>query len=763
MKYLAPILALSLCAQAAPSYYEKEIIPLLETYCYDCHSDGVEKGELALDKLEDPKAHNPKNPYWERIWTSIEDQQMPPQDKKIPSREEREKILFWIESKVFGQDCANPDPGRVTIRRLNRVEYGNTIRDLLGLPDSFRPEEKFPVDDSGYGFDNIGDVLTVPPVLLEKYLAAADDALSEALRLGPPTTPKNHIPAKNFQGYGSMQGEFRAHSSSGFADTFVDIRRSGQYKLRVNATADQAGGEDAQVRIKVDDKDVGMVNIPTRRPKTTTGHIEVPLEKGTRKISVSLAKDYYEPDNPDPKQRDRNLYIAWLEIEGPTNLPPPPPQESHQRVFFTGPEKETSPREAARKILRRFASHAYRLPVQDADLEKLIRLFDKGQEDKLRFEQSVALAMKAVLISPKFLFRGEVQPDPDNPAAIHLIDEFALASRLSYFLWSTMPDQSLFKEAYEGTLRKNLDQQIQRMLKDPRAEAFASNFAGQWLELRNLGRATPDTTRFKSYNQEVARDMHQETQLFFNHIFRQDRPVIEFLDADYTFLNQKLAQYYGINDVLGKEFRKVSLDKKTRRGGILTHGSILTLTSNPTRTSPVKRGKWVLENLLGLPPPPPDPNAPPLPDDAKAFEGATLREIMVKHREDPGCAACHVKMDSIGIALENFDAVGMWREKYGNVTVDSEGYFTDGTKFDGPQELNQVLIKQYKQEFLTQLTEAILTYALGRGVKYYDRCSVQEIVNQLEANDHRFSVLIRGIIKSPPFQNRRGDSAGKDG
>ncbi len=257
--------------------------------------------------------------------------------------------------------------------------------------------------------------------------------------------------------------------------------------------------------------------------------------------------------------------------------------------------------------------------------------------------------------------------------------------------------------------------------------------------------------------------MHQETQLFFNHIFRQDRPVIEFLDADYTFLNQKLAQYYGINDVLGKEFRKVSLDKKTRRGGILTHGSILTLTSNPTRTSPVKRGKWILENLLGLPPPPPDPNAPPLPDDAKAFEGATLREIMVKHREDPGCAACHVKMDSIGIALENFDAVGMWREKYGNVTVDSEGYFTDGTKFDGPQELNQVLINQYKQEFLTQLTEAILTYALGRGVKYYDRCSVQEIVNQLEANDHRFSVLIRGIIKSPPFQNRRGDSAGKDG
>ena len=761
MKYLAPLFLISLCAHAAPSYYEKEILPLLEDYCYDCHSDGIEKAEIALDALEDPKEHIRTNPNWERIWIAIEDQQMPPQNKKIPSREEREKILFWIESKVFGIDCATPDPGRVTIRRLNRIEYGNTIRDLFGLPASFRPEAKFPVDDSGYGFDNIGDVLTVPPVLLEKYLAAADEALSLALQLGPPSVPKKRIPSKNFQGYGSMRGEVRAHPSSGIAHAFVDIRRSGTYRIRVEATADQAGDEKAKVRFQIDDKDIGMVTIPTRRPEITVGHIETRLNRGTRKLNISLAKDYYNPEHKDPKQRDRNLYFTWVEVEGPTNLPPPPPPASHKKVFFTTPEKEGSALEAARKILRRFASHAYRRPVQDPHLEKLLLLFRKGEQDKLRFEQSVALAMKAVLISPKFLFRGEVQPDPDNPAAIHDIDEFSLASRLSYFLWSTMPDQELLKEAYEGTLRKNLGKQIYRMLEDERSDALANHFAGQWLELRNLSRTTPDTNRFKSYNSKVSADMQKETQLFFNHIYREDRSVLEFLNADYTFLNQKLAQYYGIENVLGNEFRKVSLDNRSNRGGILTQGSILTITSNPTRTSPVKRGKWVLENLLGLPPPPPDPNAPLLPEDDKAFEGKTLREIMVKHREDPGCAACHVKMDSIGLALENFDAVGQWRTSYGTVPVDSSGNFTNGTKFNGPLELNQVLLKQYKQEFLTHLTESMLTYALGRGVQYYDRCSTQEIVRQLEADDYRFSTLIRGIIHSAPFQKRRGDNAGK--
>ena len=752
---------LAVSALAKTPDYDKDIYPLLEKYCYDCHSDGIDKAEIALDKLEDASTHNPENPNWERIWIAIEDQQMPPQNKKLPSEEERELILRWIENRVFNHNCSNPDPGRVTIRRLNRTEYGNTIRDLFGLRKDFRPEDKFPVDDSGYGFDNIGDVLTVPPVLLEKYLTAADETLNEALRLGPPTLPIRHIPSKNFKGYGSQREDVRAYPSSGISYTHVDIRRSGKYKIRIKAMADQGGDEKAKADIQINDKSIGQITIPESRPATTTGEIEVQLNRGTRKISVNLYKDFYDPQNPDPKKRDRNLYLYWLEVEGPTNLPPPAAPESHRKLFTVKPSKELPPVEAARKILSPFASKAYRRPVQKAELEKLLLLFQRAQQDKLSFEESIALSIKAILISPKFLFRGEVQPDPDNPNSIHLIDEFALASRLSYFLWSSMPDEELFTLAWEGKLRDNLNKQVYRMLEDPRSEALANNFAGQWLELRNLNNVMPDTNRFKSFNRQISQDMRKETQLFFNHIFREDRSVLEFLNADYSFLNQRLAQYYGINDVLGGEFRKVSL-KKTNRGGVLTQGSILTVTSNPTRTSPVKRGKWVLENLLGLPPPPPDPNAPPLPEDDKAFEDATLREIMEKHRADPGCAACHIKMDSIGLALENFDPVGTWRTTYGKTPVDASGEFTNGTKFIGPQELNKVLVRDFKKEYLSHLTETLLTYALGRGPEYYDRCTVQDIVTELEANNYTFSTLIYGIINSTPFQKRRGDSAGKE-
>ena len=758
--YLMFFAGLTCSALAKSLDHEKDVFPLLEQYCYDCHADGVEKAEIALDKLEHPSTHNAGNPNWERIWIAIEDQQMPPQNKKLPSEKERETILNWIENKVFNHDCSNPDPGRVTIRRLNRNEYGNTIRDLFGLRKDFRPEDKFPVDDSGYGFDNIGDVLTVPPVLLEKYLAAADETLNEALQLGPPTRPKKHIPSKEFKGYGSQNGAVRSFPSSGDSFTHVDFTRSGKYIIRIKAMADQGGDEKAKANISINDKSVGLITIPESRPAETTGEIEVEINRGTRKISVNLHKDFYDPENPDPKKRDRNLYLYWLEVEGPTNLTPPPPPESHRKIFTVKPSEKLSPVEAARQILSPFASKAFRRPVQKAELDKLIQLFQMAQKNKLSFEESVALSIKAILISPKFLFRGEVQPDPDNPNSIHLIDEYALASRLSYFLWSSMPDRELFSLAWKGELRKNLNKQVYRMLEDPKSEALANNFAGQWLELRNLSDVMPDTARFKTFNRQIAGDMRKETQLFFNYIFREDRSVLEFLNADYSFLNQRLAQYYGINDVLGGEFRKVSLSK-TNRGGILTQGSILTVTSNPTRTSPVKRGKWVLDNLLGLPPPPPDPNAPPLPEDDAAFDGATLRQIMEKHRADPGCAACHIKMDSIGLALENFDPVGTWRTSYGKTAVDASGEFTNGTKFIGPQELKKVLVRDFKQEFLSHLTETMLTYAIGRGPQYFDRCTVQDIVKQLEANDYTFSTLIYGIVNSTPFQKRRGDDAGK--
>jgi uncharacterized protein DUF1592/uncharacterized protein DUF1588/uncharacterized protein DUF1585/uncharacterized protein DUF1595 len=418
------------------------------------------------------------------------------------------------------------------------------------------------------------------------------------------------------------------------------------------------------------------------------------------------------------------------------------------------PETRTA---AAREILGNFTRRAWRRPVQSDELDNLMKLFAMADQDGQSFESALKLPMKAVLVSPYFLFRGEVQPDPDDPKSVHPVSEYDLASRLSYFLWSSMPDDELLDLAARGELRKNLTAQVQRMLASPKAQSLADNFSGQWLQTRNLDFVSPDQMTFPDYDSNLRDAMRTETQMFFTAVMREDRSVIDFLNGDYTFVNQRLAEFYGIPGIKGDLFQRVSLDG-THRRGVLTQASVLTITSNPTRTSPVKRGKWVLENLLNTPPPPPPPDVPLLPNDGHPDSG-TLRKQMEEHRANPACASCHAQMDPLGFGLENFDAVGKWRDKDGNDPVDPSGKLATGESFAGAVELENILATQRRDQFLDCIAEKMLTYALGRGIEPYDQPAVDQIIAGMKKDDLKFSSLIMEVVNSLPFQMRRGETA----
>jgi hypothetical protein len=459
--------------------------------------------------------------------------------------------------------------------------------------------------------------------------------------------------------------------------------------------------------------------------------------------------------------RVRSLAIEHLEVASLTDPSPLPDMPAPiKRLFAAKPATNDAQANfaAARAIVQQFATRAWRRPALESEVNDLMSLYNVALKDNQPFDACVKLPLKAILVSPYFLFRGEVQPEPDNPQSIHPIDEFALASRLSYFLWSSMPDDELFSLAAQGQLRKNLDAQVRRMLADPKSQAFVENFAGQWLEIRNLKFAAPDHDTYPNFDPALLSSMQTETTLFFANIMRQDRSVMDFINGKYTFVNEALAKFYGLPNVTGDEFRQVSLEGTPRRG-LLTQASILTITSNPTRTSPVKRGKWVLEELLGAPPPAPPPNVPDLKNDGQSI-ASSLRQQMVEHRANPVCASCHARMDPIGFSLENFDGVGAYREKDGEFPIDPSGTLTTGENFQGPAELADILATTKKADFIHCLSEKMLTYALGRGVEYYDRPAIDEIVKQVEKNNDKFSSLILAIVNSTPFQMRRGEDGG---
>jgi hypothetical protein len=747
--------------------FERTIVPLLSRYCYDCHGNGKHKGDLKLDEHRVEAAALADTKTWGKVLQMVQSLEMPPPEKPQPTLEERELLAKWIEEKVFQCDCDHPDPGRVTIRRLNRAEYNNTIRDLVGV--DFQPANDFPVDDSGHGFDNIGDVLSLPPILVEKYLAAAQKILDAALAINDPAKPqRKKFPVDLLEvGYNARQGGdgwvFLNSIEEDDIAVSYPVSVAGEYAIRVRAYAQQDSPMPMKLTFMLNTNVIQVVEVETNQVSAQIYEARVTAPAGRSRFRAVVRRNKDGLPEAEalkwktgPPQKGA-VFVEFLELEGPLNSATRPIPETHPRIVIRtpGPGQEI---EAAREILGDFAKRAFRRPVAAPELDRLIRFLESAWKRGESFGNGVQLALQAILVSPHFLFRGELQPEPDNPKAVHPVNEYALASRLSYFLWSTLPDDELFAHAERGTLRSQLEPQVRRMLKDPKARALVDNFAGQWLQLRNLALATPDWEEFPDFDEALRAAMRQETELFFEHIMREDRSVLEFLDADYTFMNARLARHYGIPSVEGDQFRRVSL-RGTPRGGVLTHASILTLTSNPTRTSPVKRGKWVLETLLNSPPPPPPANVPELSEAKEKILSGTLRQRMEQHRADPLCASCHARMDPIGFGLENFNAIGGWRGQDGRFAIDPAGQLVTGETFRGPEELKNILAKRKQEQFARGLAEKMLIYALGRGLEFYDRCAVDQITKNLAKHDHRFTTLVLEIVRSTPFQMRRGDYA----
>ncbi len=745
--------------------FDQAVKPLVGKYCAKCHGLDEKNAGIDFPKYTAETKVVDDRKTWTKVLDMLRSGEMPPEDEPQPSRQEREALVKWLDESLNRVDCELPqDPGRVTVRRLNRAEYDNTIRDLVGV--DLRLAADFPSDDVGEGFDNIGDVLSISPLLFERYMDAAEKIAESAIVAFDPSKAQRQIKQKSdLRGIGAAKlGEYGVYNmfSAGGVVADFDFPRKGEYLLRAEAGADQAGPAIAKMQFSLDNKPVGEVQVKARPDDMEAYEIRLTLDKGKRSLAAAFTNDYYQPNAPNPKDRgDRNLYVRSLEVVGPLDVDANAVPASHQRIVIAKPGDDKNAKQAATEVLRKFMRRAFRRPVTDADVEPYAGLVEIATQQGDTYERGIQVAVSAVLVSPQFLFRIERDPDPKDPTESHALNDFELASRLSYFIWSSMPDDELLSLAEQGKLNddKVLVAQAKRMLKDPKSCALVDNFAAQWLNLRNLDLMAPDPAQFAVFNDELRADMRRETEMFFEAVMRDDRSILDFISGDFTFVNERLASHYGMPNVKGEEFRRVAL-VNGRRAGILTHASILTLTSNPTRTSPVKRGKWIMENILGTPPPEPPADVPELEDVQKANPNATLREQLEIHRKDVRCSVCHVKMDPLGLAFENFDAIGRWREKDGKLDINASGKLPSGETFDGPMELVQILNRR-DQEFSRALAEKMLTFALGRGLQYFDRCTVDDIIEALQQNEFRFSTLVTEIAQSEPFRNRRGEGGEK--
>jgi len=761
-------------------------IAFLKKHCLSCHSGEKPKADLALDKFADDASLLKDRKTWARVVDVLKAGEMPPAAKPQPSATERDGFMQLVQDVFEKHDrTAKPDPGRVTMRRLNRNEYNNTIRDLVGI--DFNPAEDFPSDDVGYGFDNIGDVLTLPPVLLERYLAAAETIMARAITPVPPpitarwqaawfTEPAGpKVPTRNSWRILSVGKDDGITTGPIHTPVNVPDNGMGDFTLRTRMYVETTGKKPVKIAFLVccdknapgvaTDEEIKklsgaavnalrpfkIVEIAEVKDRTEKDAKEIRAKlgptPGLHRFAIALVKP--EDGEPDPK-----LYMQFMSLDGPLDSRP----NTHKKLLACDEKKTVA--ERTREVLERYASRAYRRPVTKEELDRLVKLAEARLAKGEKWDAAMQFALTAVLVSPKFLFRVELDDRPDSSDP-HPIDEYQLASRMSYFIWSSMPDQELFDLAAKKQLSANLEAQVKRMLRDPKAQALTDNFVLQWLQLQPLKNANPDPKKFPQFNEELRSAMLTETKLFFAEIIREDRRILDILDSDFTYLNALLARHYGLTNGPkaprfrnNEDFARVEL-KGTSRGGVLTQASVLTVTSNPGRTSPVKRGRYVLEQLLGTPPPPPPPNVPELEKDGKPVNAGTLRQQMEAHRKNPACANCHAKMDGLGFGLENFDAIGGFRTKDGNALIDSSGELPGNVKFTGPTELKAVLLSK-KDLFAKCLAEKMLTYSLGRGLEFYDRRAVDKITASLAQNDYKFSVLVTEIVKSDPFRMRRG-------
>jgi mono/diheme cytochrome c family protein len=779
--------------------YQKTVLPLLEKHCYECHGDGYDKGKVAFDSLETPEQILEPE-LWLRVLRNTRAGLMPAEDNPHLSAAEQATLERWIKRDVFHLDPTQPDPGRVTVRRLNRVEYRNTVHDLLGV--DYNTDHEFPPDDTGFGFDNIGDALTTSPMLMEKYVAAAQTIIKDAVPLVARQPHAHVVKGDEFAGqnarskWGKRQLVFSepANVAASFRNELPGSYRV-KFDLQVNGSYFPDPGK-ARLILKVDGKEIANQELAYHDEKDFSFESAFKWKPGEHTFSIEL-----QPTVPAAKKETIiDLFVNKVTVEGPLEPAAWVKTENYERFFPRAVPKARAERRAyAAELLGGFATKAYRRPLGDDTAERLAGLAEATYTQKGKsFEQGVAHAMAAVLASPRFLFRLEQAAPHPVGSRVADVDEYSLASRLSYFLWSTMPDAELMQLASQGALRKNLAAQVQRMLADPRAENLARNFTGQWLQardvegiasnprqiiLRDAGEEESLRQLRKAWMQQdeatakVLADridriveskpdldgdmrsaMRRETEMYFAYVVRENRPVTELIDSNYTFLNEELAKMYDITGVSGKELRKVTLPEGNARGGVLTQGSALVVTSNPDRTSPVKRGLFVLANFLGTPPPPPPANVPALEASESEFKDGkepVLRDVLKVHRENPMCASCHNRMDPIGLAFENFNAIGAWRDTERKQPILAQGNLITGETFKSVNELKKILATEHREEFYNTLASKLMTYATGRGMEYYDVETIDQIVKRLESQDGKFGALLAGIIDSAPFQKMR--------
>jgi hypothetical protein len=799
-------------ATQTASTFEKQVRPFLASTCYGCHNATVKAGDLNLELYQTAASFSQSRGVFERVLRKLRAGEMPPKSVPRPDENELKAVIASIESELdIEARLSKPDPGRVTARRLNRAEYNNTVRDLAGV--ALRPADDFPQDDSGYGFDNIGDVLSLSPVLMEKYLSAAEKVARTAI-FGPeelkPTMTRHRVPGRAVVPSRTplFDYDLTGLTLAAAVHTAQRFPVDGEYIIRVFLGGSRpVGSEPFQIALWIDDRKVQAVEFdPVKTAvfddlekqelggKAQEFRLRVPA--GDHRVSASIPRFYeglparYKGPNPSPrtvapprfnppprlppdkvaerrKEFEERLAAAEkapvnearinaLEIGGPYNQAKGPSPDSLRKIYTCGHLNGKHRLSCARMIVSTLARRAFRRPVTLHEINRLIALVAQAQKRGDPFEEGLCQALQALLVSPHFLFRVEQGDGVSRTDAPHPIRQHELASRLSYFLWSSMPDDELLDLADRRRLREPavLAAQVLRMLKDRRAASLVENFGGQWLELRKLESVRPDRKRFPEFDEYLRASMQRETEMFFANIIREDRGILDFIDADYSFINERLARLYRIPGVTGPEFRNVRLPADSRRGGVVTQASILTVSSLATRTSPVLRGKWILDKILNAPPPPPLPDVPNL-DETRIGTAASLREQLEMHRQNATCASCHARMDPLGFGLENFDAIGAWREQDGRFPIDASGLLPDGRSFKGPEELKAIL-KSDRDAFAESLTEKLLTYALGRGLESYDKPAVKKIVTRLSAEDYRFSSLIRGIVESLPFQMRRG-------
>ena len=758
---------------------------VVNKYCVTCHNERLRTAGLTLDKA-DLADIGSDAATWEKVLAKLRTAAMPPAGMPRPDPAAYASLTNYVETALDHAAESKLQPGRVSVHRLNRAEYINAIRDLLGV--DVNVEALLPADDSGYGFDNIADVLSVSPMLLQRYLSAARKV--SRLAVGDPGIPTDvqtyDVPPLLMQDH--RMSEDMPFGSRGGIAVQNNFPLDGEYVMKIRLQRSGAFhdqdilgiSEPRQLEVRLDGERLKMFTIGGKYPPSPPGmrktgdeaiyyrtadsslELRFTAKAGSRLVAVDFPDETVESEGGlqsraaafrflNKRAEDVSPYVAKVTIEGPYNAKGATDTPSRRKIFVCHPAGSADELACAKKILSGLARRAYRRPVTDGDVQALLGLYQKARQDG-DFEAGITRALQGMLVYPEFLFR--IENDPPNLAAgtPYKISDLELASRLSFFLWSSIPDDTLLDAAARGQLKDPavLEQQVRRMLADSRSKALVRNFAGQWLYLRNMRTVGPDPMAFPEFDENLREGFARETELFIEDNLREDRSVINLLNANYTFVNERLARFYGISNIYGSSFRRVTLSNDERKG-LLGQGAILTVTSYANRTSPTIRGKWLLENFLGTPPPPPPPNVPSL-KEQNAQSGAilTMRQRMEAHRANPACAVCHTRMDPLGFALENFDAIGQWRTTEGNTPINTSGVLPDGTKFNGPVELRKILLS-HPEQFANTVTEKMLTYALGRGVEYYDLPSVRKVM-RAAAPDYKWSSLIIGIVKSVPFQ-----------